>query len=166
MPLLELSFIFIPVNANPIPLDHVLRLYLACISGLLLAKAAGSDFPLAGKRCKFYATFFDHWPTLRCLVLVTNEQQDNQLWSLNNYASHVLSNGRKNRRIHISYRRTLNIYFYEFHFFTSNQGSIKNLKICRVTYLGVYRMFKFLSNVLKSISGPTVPLSTLSCFRF
>jgi hypothetical protein len=60
MPLLELRFIFIPANANHIPLDHVLRLYLACISGLLLAKAAGFDFPLVGKRCKFYATFFDH----------------------------------------------------------------------------------------------------------
>ncbi len=52
--------LFLLVNANPIPLDNVIRLYL--IYSFLLNIGHGSWPTIGWKKCKFYATLFDHWP--------------------------------------------------------------------------------------------------------
>jgi hypothetical protein len=49
-------FIFLLDHANPTQLYHVIRLYLVALSCLLLVKAAGLCFPLAGKSCKLLRT--------------------------------------------------------------------------------------------------------------
>ncbi len=39
--------------------------------------------------CKLYPRTLEHWPILRCLILVRHQQQANQLFSLDNYTAHV-----------------------------------------------------------------------------
>jgi hypothetical protein len=58
----KIIFLFLPVNANSSRLDPVIRLNLvySTFSCILLVNAAGPCFPLPGKGCKSYVTFFDH----------------------------------------------------------------------------------------------------------
>jgi hypothetical protein len=55
------TFTVLPVNANPTPLDHFIRLYLVYISLPIINQGSRPLLPpLAGRGCKFYDTFFDH----------------------------------------------------------------------------------------------------------
>ncbi len=68
-------YIFLAVNANPIPIDYVIR-YPRLFGQIFLASywpgqqppANGKQgcFPLAGGIWKFYSEIFDHRPILRC----------------------------------------------------------------------------------------------------
>ncbi len=67
----KIFLLFLPDNANPTPLDHVIRLYLIYIFLLILVKAASRPFfPLAVKRFRFYVPFLIIYPVLHCLVLI------------------------------------------------------------------------------------------------
>jgi hypothetical protein len=61
--------IFLAINAHPTPLPYVIGCIWSELSCLLLVRAAGPCFPLAGGISKFYASIFNHWPIRRCLVL-------------------------------------------------------------------------------------------------
>jgi hypothetical protein len=57
---------------NPLsPLDDVIRLYLVYIFLLITGQGSSPCIPLAGKRCKFYATFFDPLLIPTLLVFTT-----------------------------------------------------------------------------------------------
>jgi hypothetical protein len=56
-------FLF-PVNANPTPVDHVIRLCFFKIFLLIIGQGADHSFTLAGGIFKFYATKFHLFPII------------------------------------------------------------------------------------------------------
>jgi hypothetical protein len=127
----------------------------ACIwstfSCLLLVRAAGPCFQLAGKSCTFYATVFDHWPILRMLGFNKTPAVSQSTFVVGNYTPHVIRNGCKNRQIHIS---CLKYFPQEISMFQCKIG--ENLKTYCVTYLGLD--LSFFVKTLWNLCHDPVPL--------
>jgi hypothetical protein len=81
MPLLwnKKYFVFLPLDVNPTPLDYVIRYIFL----LIIGHGSRPFLPISWEKLQILChPFFDPLSILRCLALITHQQQANHLLSL------------------------------------------------------------------------------------